>query len=315
MNKITKHTLFIGLNDKDTKRPECYHNLFYARTDNDLKYKKDREAGSFDIWIAGTGVNVARSYGTIIANVDLDSRILLISWTEYSNTTWRQLNGILAACPSGYKIVYTDELCRWPDKNTIQTAFANAKVEARAYFESEPKITQRALLKYTKYKNNIYATDGSSDLYAAAHSRLTAYYDNLRKKARTEEKKLSEEQQKKLNAFFADVIAGTPKIIARAKHNFIEPEHQGCPARRVFVWDGKPESCIRTSGGVFFRLKDAREFAKFEDWLPGQTILGWYIFTGITRGADGVDVYTIGCHHIAADELKALRALIDSIKD
>lgn len=92
-----------------TKTYNAYHNAFYAKTSDDLKYKKDRCVhNNFEIRFSyhDNDIIIARSYYTDIATIDNENRRVIVSWSRYSHTTGSQIDELLRACPADYKIAF-----------------------------------------------------------------------------------------------------------------------------------------------------------------------------------------------------------------
>lgn len=296
---------------------QAFHNAYYAKNDDDLKYKYSREWYSFDIFLSEPGIVCARSYMTTIANIDNINKIALISNRQYSQTTGRQLRALQAAAPADYKVIITDELNNYPSAETIAKAAQRTRDAAIAYLQ-EHKYKSSQSRDYNIALNNVRALCGASDLYTAKkqerdeyESRLALRRQHLRE---TKEQRISEAGARKKAHFDALIAAGTPAIIARAKSNYIEPEYNTVcyddNRRDCFIWDGTADKAIRTSQGVIFRPSDAQAFSDFENWQKGAAILNRYTY----HGENPEHVFVVGCHRLPRTELENLRELLKNLK-
>lgn len=254
----------------------AFHNAYYAKTADDIKYKKDREHSSFYISLSEPGIIRAVSYATTIANIDNINKIALISKTGYGQTTRRQLLALTAAAPHDYKVIITDELDNYPGADTIAKAAQRTRDAAISYLQNNQYKSSQSH-DYNIALDNLAALAKESDLYTAKkkerddyEAKLAARRQQLRE---TKEQRLSEAQARKKAEFDALIAAGTPAIIARAKSKYIEPEYSNArynsDRRDCFIWEGTDDKAIRTSQGVIFRPSDAQAFVDFENWQPG----------------------------------------------
>lgn len=304
-----------------TKTYNAYHNAFYAKTSDDLKYKKDREVYSFDIRFARESNNIiiARSYWSDIANIDNYNRKMIIWRNRYSRTTGKQIDALLGAMPVDYAVAYVDSdevKGDFATAETIQAAIKKAAQDAKKYLEITPYKTN-IKRDYDMALNNYGNIFGMDDLYTRKNAEKRDYEYTLEQKRRERgfimRRSESEIEKERREKFEAEIAKGTPAIIARARAKYIEPEYKNKYSwnpSRVFVWSGRWQDKIRTTGGIAFEPRLGEYFKDFENWQEGQHILS-FTYTG----KDEAGRYLVGCHRIQREEMESLRALYEIAKE
>lgn len=296
-----------------------FHDAFYARNDSDLKYKKDREIYSFDIRFAreSNTIIIARSYSSDIADIDNYNRKMIIWRDRYSHTTGKQIDALLSAMPVDYAVAYVDSdevKGDFATAETIQAAIEKAAQDAKKYLESTA-YKSKFWRDYDVALNNYKNIFGKDDLYNRKSAEKFDYEYTLEQKRRERgfimrrsESEIAKERREK---FEAEIAKGTPAIIARARAKYIEPEYKGgYDTSRVFVWSGRWQDKIRTTGGIAFEPRLGEYFKDFENWQEGQHILS-FTYTG----KDEAGRYLVGCHRIPRAEMESLRALYEIAKE
>lgn len=290
----------------------AYHNAFYAKCRDDLKYKKDREQYSFSIRFANDDCDIviARSYNTDIAVIDNKEKIMIISKSRYSMTTGKQIDKLKSACPADYKVVsYDYERFYWVcTHEQIKDIIKEAGTKAREYLQKTVYKTKE-WRDYSIALHNYHFVYGNTALYKRKLNEQLDYEQKLKEKrelnpiVRRPQSEVQKEKQEKFERLIAD---GVPKIIARHKAKYLEPEFAGWGwnKSRVFVWSGRWKDKIKTTGGIEFEPRHAEMFKDFEEYKEGQRVLHFTFFE-----IDDQDRYVIGCHKIPRSELVELREI------
>ena len=292
---------------------QVFHNAYYAKTRDALRFKTNREYRAFSISLSEVGIVRATSYTTTIANIDNLKKIALISKTGYSRTTRRQLSALMAAAPYDYKVIITDDLSDCPSADSIAKAARRARDAAISYLQNN-QYKGNTARDYNVALDNLRTLTSGSDLYEAKKKERDDYEAKLAARRQQKVKRLSEAQEQKKADFDKLIAAGTPAIIARAKSGYIEPEYStvryNSDRRDCFIWAGTADKAIRTSQGVIFRPSDAQAFVDFENWQPGAAILNRYTY----HKGSPAHVFIVGCHRLPRAELESLRDLLRNLK-
>lgn len=304
-----------------TNNLNAYHNAYYAKTRDDLKYKKDRCInGNFEIYFsyADDDVIVARSYWTDIANIDNKNKRAIITWGRYSHTTGKQIDELLRAMPSDYRYAFVDSSEIMGDnatqKRICDKMFAAGRESLDWVNEHEYKNKDRA--DWLKHLQNVRACY-PTDIYTDAREKMDSYERTLAQKRaergeikRRRESEIQAERREKFEQLRAQ---GVPAIIARFKTKYIEPEYSPksheWDISRVFVWSGKYDDEIKTTGGVSFAPRHADSLQDFENFQPDDRVLSFTF-----REIDEKDRFVIGCHKIPRAELESLREIYRAAK-
>lgn len=308
-----------------TNNLNAYHNAFYAKTSDDLKYKKDRCInGNFEIRFSyhDNDIIIARSYWTDIATIDNANRIMIVSWSRYSHTTGKQIDELIRACPADYKIVFVASeniLGDMATKQRInQIAYSAGKDSLDWVNGHDYKTKDRAdWLKHLKNIKSCYGGGEFSALYTDAKEKMDSYERALAQKraerGEIKRRKESEIQQERREKFESLRAQGVPAIIARFKSKYIEPEYNPqsheWDISRVFVWSGKYDDEIKTTGGVSFAPRHADSLQDFENFQPDERVLSFTF-----REIDEKDRFVIGCHKIPRAEMESLREIYRAAK-
>lgn len=300
------------MNNKPIIGSNPYHNAFYVQDREDLKYKYQREQYSFDIRFAygDTSIVIARSYSTDVAIIDNKEKIMVMSRSRYSHTTGRQLDQLRGACPPDYKIVkYDCDNFGWISTHIgIQELVKKAGDLAREYLQKTPYKSK----EYRDYEialQNYLVAYGHTTLYKRKLKEQLDYEQKLKEKrifhpiVRRAPSEIQKEKQEKFEKLIAD---GVPRIIARCRAKYIEPEYEGWgwDKSQVFIWSGKWKDKIKTTKGISFEPRHAETCKDFENFEPEQRVLGFRFFE-----IDEQDRFVIGCHKIPRSEMEGLREI------
>lgn len=304
-----------------TKTYNAYHNAFYAKTSDDLKYKKDRCVNNnFEIRFSAhdDDIIICRSYWTDIATIDNDNHRIIISWGRYSHTTGTQIDEILRACPADYKIAFVPSeniLGDYATKSRICEIMTQAGKNSLDWVNAhEYKVKDRA--DWLKHLQNIRACY-TADIYTDAREKMDSRERALAEKraqrgyiARRNESEIQAERREKFEKLRAQ---GVPAIVARCRSKYIEPEYNpkshAWDISRVFVWSGKYDDKIKTTGDISFEPRHCENIKDFEKFTKDQRVLS-FTFQEI----DEKDRFVIGCHRIPRAELESLRQLYTAAK-
>lgn len=287
----------------------AYHNAFYAK---ELKYKKDYEQYSFSIRFANQDhdIVIARSYNTDIAVIDNKEKIMVISKSRYSHTTGRQLDQLRGACPADYKVIeYDYERFYWVSTHTeIEDIVKEAGNKAREYLQ-KTAYKAKEWRDYGIALRNYKIAYGNTALYKRKLKEQMDYEQKLKEKrelhliVRRNPSEIMKEKKEKFEKLIAD---GVPRIIARCRAKYLEPEYASWKWDRskVFVWSGRWQDKIKTTGGISFEPRHAETCKDFENFEPEQRVLGFRFIE-----IDDQDRFVIGCHKIPRKELVELREI------
>ena len=293
-------------------RNNPYHNAFYVQTADDLKYKYQREQYSFDIrFVYGdTSMVIARSYSTDIAIIDNKEKIMVISKSRYSMTTGKQIDKLKGACPPDYKVVEYD-YAYFGGVFThvgVQNIVKEAGKKAREYLMNTT-YKSKECRNYNIALRNYQIAYGQNKFFQRKAQEMTDYEKKLEEKrklhpiVRRPESEIQQEKREKFEKLIAD---GVPRIIARCRAKYLEPEYSGWgwDKSQVFIWSGKWKDKIKTTKGISFDPRHAETCKDFEKFEPEQRVLGFRFF-----GIDDQDRFEIGCHKIPRSEMEGLREI------
>ena len=308
-----------------TNNLNAYHNAFYAKTSDDLKYKKDRCVNNnFEIRFSyhDNDIIICRSYWTDIATIDNENRRVIISWGRYSHTTGTQIDEILRACPADYKIAFVPSeniLGDYATKSRICEIMTQAGKDSLDWVNAHDyKVKDRAdWLKHLQNIKSVYDGGEFSALYTDARekmdSRERALAEKRAERGYITRRNESEIQQERREHFERLRAQGVPAIVARCRAKYIEPEYSpkshAWDISRVFVWSGRFCDKIKTTGGVSFEPRHCESIKDFEQFTKDQRVLS-FTFQEI----DEKDRFVIGCHRIPRAELESLRQLYTAAK-
>lgn len=293
----------------------AYHNAFYAK---ELKYKKDYEKYSFSIRFANPehDIVIARSYSTDIAVIDNKEKIMVISKSRYSRTTGKQLDQLHSACPADYKVIkYDYERFYWVyTHEQVKEIVKEAGNKAREYLQ-KTAYKSKEYRDYNIALHNYHLVYGNNAFYKRKLNEQLDYEQKLKEKrelnpvVRRSQSEVMKAKQEKFEKLIAD---GVPRIIARHKAKYLEPEYGGWnwDMSRVFIWSGRWEDDIKTTGHISFKPRHAEMFKDFEEYKPEQRVLGFTFFE-----VDNQDRFVIGCHKIPRKELVELREIWTKAKE
>lgn len=300
------------MNNKPIIGSNPYHNAFYVQDIEDLKYKYQREQYSFDIrFVYGdTSIVIARSYSTDIAVIDNKEKIMVISKSRYSVTTGKQIDKLKGACPPDYKVVeYDYEYFGGVFTHVgVQNIVKEAGKKAREYLMNTT-YKSKEWRNYNVALRNYLIVYGNTTLYKRKSQEMADYEQKLKEKRelnrikRREPSVVLKEKQEKFEKLIAD---GVPRIIARCRAKYIEPEYTGWgwDKSQVFVWSGRWKDKIKTTKGISFEPRHAETCKDFENFEPEQRVLGFRFFE-----VDEQDRFVIGCHKIPRREMEELREI------
>lgn len=296
-----------------------YHNAFYVERREDLKYKYQREKYSFDIRFAPCDddtIIIARSYSTDIAVIDNKLKIMVISKCKYSHTTGRQLDQLHGACPPDYKVIeYDYERFYWVcSHEQVKEIVKEAGKKAKEYLQ-KTEYKSKFWRDYRIALRNYHIAYGGNKFFQRKSQEMTDYENKLKEKrelkpiTRRPESEIQQERREKFEKLIAD---GVPKIIARCRSKYLEPEYQGWgwDKSQVFIWSGRWKDKIKTTKGISFDPRHAETCKDFEKFEPDQRVLGFRFFR-----IDDQDRFEIGCHKIPRSELIELRDIWTKAKE
>lgn len=184
------------------KNLNAYHNAFYAKTSDDLKYKKDRCVnGNFEIRFSyhDNDIIIARSYWTDIATIDNANRLMIISWSRYSHTTGKQIDELIRACPADYKIVFV------PSEQILGDMATKQRINQIAYTAGKEsldwvnghKYKTKDRADWLKHLKNIKSLPAHTKI-----ARLQNYLENMQNKRRFVMIVLDEQPDKTTRLFY-----------------------------------------------------------------------------------------------------------------
>ena len=295
-----------------------YHNAFYAEKEDDLKYKYQREQYSFDIrFVYGdTSMIIARSYRTDIAIIDNKEKIMVMSKYRYSHTTGRQLDQLRGACPPDYKIVEydADNFGGIYTHTGVQELVKKAGESAREYLR-KTAYKSKEYKEYNIALHNYKLVYGNNNFFKKKLNEQLDYEEKLKLKrtlnpvVRRSESEIQQAKREKFEKLIAD---GVPKIIARNRAKYLEPEYNGWgwDKSQVFIWSGRWQDKIKTTKGISFEPRHAMPFRDFENFEPEQRVLGFHFYE-----VDEQDRFVIGCHKIPRTEMEGLREIWEKAKE
>ena len=225
-------------------------------------------------------------------------------------TTGKQIDKLKGACPPDYKVVeYNYDYFGGVFTHVgVQNIVKEAGKKAQEYLMNTT-YKSKEWRDYNIALHNYLIAYGNTALYKRKLNEQMDYEQKLKEKRelnpikRREPSVVLKEKQEKFEKLIAD---GVPRIIARCRAKYIEPEYTGWgwDKSQVFVWSGRWKDKIKTTKGISFEPRHAETCKDFENFEPDQRVLGFRFFE-----VDEQDRFVIGCHKIPRREMEELREI------